>query len=66
MMRAEFYFEIKITEENRMTIRQLALSFVLLAVSASAFALEKKTFCMYDPVGKNGPAMTFFSDLKAK
>ncbi|MFT7185284.1 MAG: hypothetical protein ACI84K_000659 [Pseudohongiellaceae bacterium] len=66
MMRAEFCFEITITEENRMTIRQIALSFVLLAVSAGAFALEKKTFCMYDPVGKNGPAMTFFSDLKVK
>jgi len=32
-------------------------------VSASAQALEEKKFCIYDPVGKNGPSMTFLSDL---
>jgi len=48
------------------SIRQILLSFVILTMSANAFALETKTFCMYDPVGKNGPVMTFFSDIKAK
>jgi len=32
-------------------------------LSASAQALEEKKFCIYDPVGKNGPSMTFLSDL---
>ena len=29
-------------------------------------ALEKKTFCIYDPVGSNGPSMTFLSDIVPK
>jgi len=50
-----------------MTIRQIAISLVLTVMSSSVFAaLETKKFCMYDPVGKGGPAITFFSDLKAK
>ena len=49
-----------------MTIRQFLLSLVAVTMSVNALALETKTFCMYDPVGKNGPVMTFFSDLKAK
>jgi len=34
--------------------------------SASVFALDEKKFCMWDPVGKNGPAMTFFADIVPK
>ena len=50
-----------------MTIRQFLASLLLVAVSSSAAAaLEKKKFCLYDPVGNNGPAIAFFSDLKAK
>ena len=51
-----------------MTLRLLLLSFAIISISASVNAadLVTKKFCMYDPVGKNGPAMTFFSDLKAK
>jgi len=49
-----------------MSIRQFLISIIILLISAKALALEDKTFCMYDPVGKNGPAMTFFSNLKAK
>ena len=49
-----------------MTLRRFLLSLVLVSVSVNAAALETKKFCMYDPVGKNGPAITFFSDLKAK
>lgn len=49
-----------------MTLRRILLAVSLVLASTSAFALEKKKFCMYDPVGNNGPAVTFFSDLKAK
>lgn len=49
-----------------MTFRRIILALVMLSTAATASALEKKKFCMYDPVGKNGPAMTFFADLKAK
>lgn len=47
-----------------MTLRRIliTLTLVLTSMSASA-ALEKKKFCMYDPVGANGPAMTFFAGL---
>lgn len=47
------------------TFRGLA-AITLMLLSTSAFALQKKTFCVYDPVGKSGPAMSFFTDLKAK
>lgn len=49
-----------------MALRQTLVTLMLVLASSAAFALEKKTFCMYDPVGANGPAMTFFSDLKPK
>lgn len=47
------------------TLRGL-LATTLLLLSGSALALQPKTFCVYDPVGKSGPAISFFSDLKAK
>jgi hypothetical protein len=34
--------------------------------SFSASALEKKTFCVWDPVGRTGPVMSFYSDLIPK
>jgi len=41
--------------------------FVLLSVlSVSAFALERKVFCVWDPVGRNGPVMSFYSDVIPK
>jgi hypothetical protein len=49
-----------------MKFRKFLVALSLLTMTATASALEKKKFCMYDPVGKNGPAMTFFADLKAK
>lgn len=49
-----------------MTFRRFLISLMLVAVSSTAAALEKKKFCLYDPVGKNGPAISFFSDLQAK
>ncbi|WP_231872072.1 putative solute-binding protein, partial [Oleiphilus sp. HI0128] len=39
---------------------------VIFLFSTLASALEKKTICTWDPVGKNGPVMTFYSDLKPK
>ena len=49
-----------------MTFRRLLLSVLLMSSSASVFALDEKKFCMWDPVGKNGPAMTFFADIVPK
>jgi hypothetical protein len=49
-----------------MKYHHLIVSLLLAIASQSAFALEAKKFCVYDPVGKNGPAVTFFADLKAK
>ena len=43
----------------------LLISIAVLSMS-NAFALEKKTFCIYDPVGKNGPSMTFLADIAPK
>ena len=42
---------------------RLIVSYLFMFLSASAQALEEKKFCIYDPVGKNGPSMTFLSDL---
>lgn len=49
-----------------MTLRNLLAACFMLALTSTASALEKKKFCIYDPVGNNGPAVAFFSDLKAK
>lgn len=40
----------------------------LLAFSLTppAQALEKRTFCVWDPVGRGGPVMTFYSDVIPK
>jgi len=40
---------------------------LLLSVFASsAHALERKVFCVWDPVGRSGPVMAFYSDLIPK
>lgn len=39
---------------------------LLLIVSCSTHALERKVFCIWDPVGRNGPVMAFYSDLIPK
>jgi len=50
-----------------MGLRRIFTALALVMASTSAFAeLQKKNFCMYDPVGNNGPAVTFFSDLIPK
>lgn len=45
---------------------RLVLSLVLLFTSSFGFALSKKQFCIYDPVGSNGPSMTLLADLVPK
>lgn len=40
------------------------LSFLLF--SQVGFAIERKTFCVWDPVGRNGPVMSFYSDVIPK
>ncbi|TNC79880.1 MAG: hypothetical protein C9356_17125 [Oleiphilus sp.] len=49
-----------------MTLKNLIIASIAMLVSVSASALEKKTICTWDPVGTNGPVMTFYSDLKPK
>ncbi len=46
-----------------MALRRFIIACALLTLSTASFALEKKKFCLYDPVGKNGPAMSFFANL---
>lgn len=49
-----------------MKLRHLFVSFALIISSATAIALEEKTFCIYDPVGTSGPSMTFLSSVVPK
>ena len=39
---------------------------LLLSFSVPAQALENRTFCVWDPVGRGGPVMTFYSDVIPK
>jgi len=45
---------------------RLVYVFAAFAISFSSNALEKKTICTWDPVGSNGPVITFFNDLVPK
>jgi len=47
---------------------KLTLLLVLLSIStnSTSIELEKKIACTWDPVGKNGPVVAFFSDLIPK
>lgn len=38
----------------------------LALISLPAYALEQRKFCIWDPVGRNGPVMTFYSDVIPK
>lgn len=49
-----------------MALRLIITITLLLLTPSSVLALDKKIFCIYDPVGKNGPSMTFLSDLVPK
>mgnify|MGYP000252801124 CR=1 FL=1 len=49
-----------------MNLHQLIASCLLILSSVSALALEDKKFCIYDPVGNNGPSMTFLADVVPK
>jgi len=49
-----------------MTPQKILFAAAILLFSTLSFSLEKKTICTWDPVGKNGPVMTFYSDLKPK
>ena len=44
----------------------LLISFLVNLISVSAYALEDKVFCVWDPVGRNGPVMAFYSDVIPK
>lgn len=49
-----------------MTLQKTLIAAIAVLFSASTLALETKKICTWDPVGKNGPVMTFYSDLKPK
>lgn len=49
-----------------MTPQKIFFAVLILLYSTVSSALEKKSICTWDPVGKNGPVMTFYSDLKPK
>ena len=49
-----------------MTAHRILIATILFLFSSLTIALEKKSICTWDPVGKNGPVMTFYSDLKPK
>jgi hypothetical protein len=46
--------------------KYVGLFAILLLLSGQAFALERKVFCVWDPVGRSGPVMSFYSDLIPK
>tara|TARA_R110001592_G_scaffold248308_1_gene510586 strand:- start:54975 stop:55973 length:999 start_codon:yes stop_codon:yes gene_type:complete len=48
------------------TLHVLLISLLLSLVSFSSSALEDKVFCVWDPVGRNGPVMSFYLDLIPK
>jgi len=49
-----------------MMARNVLVAVLLSLLSFSVFALERKVFCVWDPVGRNGPVMSFYSDLIPK
>jgi len=46
-----------------MKARHVLIAILLSVISVSSFALERKIFCVWDPVGRNGPVMAFYSDV---
>ena len=46
--------------------RNCLVIFLLIIFSHSVFAIEDRTFCVWDPVGRTGPVMTFYSDVIPK
>lgn len=47
-------------------LRRFFLYLCFIFASSGAYSLEDKTFCVWDPVGRNGPVMTFYSDVIPK
>lgn len=47
-------------------LRKYFLYLFFIFASSGAYSLEDKTFCVWDPVGRNGPVMTFYSDVIPK
>jgi hypothetical protein len=64
--RLEKYSGPTIGDTSHMTKSILLASLLAALFSTSAVALEKKRICTWDPVGRTGPVVTFYADLKAK
>ena len=48
------------------SVNKLLSIFILSFASSSVFSIENKTFCVWDPVGRTGPVMSFYSDVIPK
>ena len=46
--------------------RNFLIILLLTIFSHSVLAIEDRTFCVWDPVGRTGPVMTFYSDVIPK
>jgi hypothetical protein len=49
-----------------MKLRTLITTCLVIGFCSTATAIESKKICTWDPVGKNGPVMEFYSGLKPK
>jgi len=49
-----------------MNLPRLIITSLLILSSTTVLALDAKKLCVYDPVGKNGPSMSFLADLVPK
>lgn len=61
-----FNTSVSTIENLVMNSRHRIFIFLLCLFSHSVFAMENKTFCVWDPVGRTGPVMTFYSDVIPK
>lgn len=48
------------------SVKWLASVMLLILFSQSSYGIERRTFCVWDPVGRNGPVMSFYSDVIPK
>jgi hypothetical protein len=60
-----FFARVAVKFWSKSALKAL-IAVLALGCSASALSLERKVFCVWDPVGRNGPVMAFYSDLIPK
>lgn len=50
----------------RVWLGKLVIVLLVTLFCQSTYALERRTFCVWDPVGRNGPVISFYSDVIPK